>query len=81
MNEVCSRCGWCCRHVVLPVGGSPPPPDEVWAWRGMYYEDGFLVIPCACRYYMEFNGLGTCIIHENRPLFCRLATCPPQKRL
>jgi Fe-S-cluster containining protein len=79
LNKPCVRCGWCCENVVVPIGGGAL--NEIAAYRGVWIYSGkgrrYLVIPCACRYYLKETNGGTCTIYDKRPDECRKQTCPP----
>ena len=70
----CSRCGECCRWVIMPFA-----PSGI-AWDEWYFHYGIktdplvgLMIPSTCQHLKEVRrGVFECDIYDDRPSLCRL---------
>ena len=72
----CSRCGECCRYIILgPVKVASPAEKEYFKARGAIEKGGFYLIPYSCPNLMRSQVEGMvfeCAIYETRPRICEL---------
>jgi hypothetical protein len=69
----CSRCGECCRWVIMPFAPSGIGWDEWYFAHGIKIEPCGLMIPSTCQHLKEIrSGVFECEIYDDRPQLCRL---------
>lgn len=75
-NGECSRCGECCRWVIMPFAPGGRDFDEWYFVRGIKIDPLVgLLIPSTCQHLKQVSGGGNiwkCDIYDTRPVLCRL---------
>lgn len=84
MTGECTRCGACCRTVVLQTKAMSPEYLNYLRTRGLKEAQGFILIPHVCQYLASEPVPGdysavpavyhSCVIHESpeRPKICQV---------
>jgi Fe-S-cluster containining protein len=82
----CSKCGACCKHMVLYIGNQDGNFDfQRWLkYHGVNYKNGYVDIPIKCKYLVN----NRCMIYNRRPEMCKRYFCefnktpfPPKKTI
>jgi len=67
----CTRCGKCCKFIMIPVGEPVDLDTEAYlVAHGIVYDGGSIIIPARCQYLSSANR---CTIHDDKFSNCRLA--------
>jgi len=79
----CSRCGWCCQHLIYGYSGSKYQTKQKLEWmeaRGIIIKGNKLIVPSNCKFlYWQINSgktIAACELQEmGKPQICVRAGC------